>query len=67
MLYVSYHNASEVDGGNGVENDEDALVVDVLDAVPSADRKRATEKVQNTKPFVRVVLHRRSRGNSPEI
>ena len=49
MLYVSYHNASEVDGGNGVENDEDALVVDVLDAIPSSDRKSATEKVKKTK------------------
>ena len=39
-----YHYAGEVDGGNGVENDEDALVVDMLDAIPSANWERATER-----------------------
>ena len=41
---VTDHDAGEINGRNGVKNDEDALVVDVLDAIPSTHRKRATER-----------------------
>ena len=40
------HHPGEVDGGEGVQDDEDALVVDVLDAVPEAHREDAGQDVQ---------------------
>ena len=40
------HHPGEVDGGEGVQDDEDALVVDVLDTVPEADREDAGQDVQ---------------------
>ena len=40
---TKYHDSGEIDGGNCVEDDENSLVINVLDAVPRAHGKCATE------------------------
>ena len=57
--HETHHDAGEVDGADGVQDDEDALVVDVLDAVPEADGKDAGQDVQveeEGEPGGRLVL-----------
>ena len=53
------HDAGKVDGADGVQDDEDAFVVDVPDAVPESDWKDACQDVQveeEREPGGRLVL-----------
>ena len=61
------HNSSEVDGRDGIQDDEDTLVVHGLDAVPEPDGEDAGEDVQveeEAEPGGRLVLrHGRDDGD----
>ena len=57
--HQTHHDAGEVDGRHGVQHNEDALVVDVLDDVPQANGERQHQDVQveeEREPRGRLVL-----------
>ena len=44
--HESDHDSGEVNGADSIEDDEDAFVVDILDAVPQSNRKHAYQDVE---------------------